>query len=63
MPPMPSTPAVMPTARKITSTGMPMRAENELTRMLTPTSNAPTKNRLLTAAVSTAGSGGGLTGG
>ena len=26
-----------------------MRAENELTRMLTPTSRAPMKNKLLTA--------------
>src|SRR5690606_2292852 len=49
MPPIPSTPASIPTPRKMTSTGIPIRVENELTRMLAATNTAPRKRRLLIA--------------
>ncbi|MNJ65860.1 hypothetical protein D3C77_618990 [compost metagenome] len=52
---MPSTPASMPTPRNSTSTGMPMRVEKALTRMLVATRRAPMKNRLLMVLVSSIG--------
>src|SRR5690606_7188233 len=42
---MPSTPASMHTARKLTRIGTPIRAETELIRMLAATNTPPIKNR------------------
>ena len=47
MPPGPSSPASMPTARKMTRMGMPTRDESALNRTLAPTNRAPIKKKLL----------------
>src|SRR3990167_4030723 len=53
MPPGPSLPASMPTGRNTSRIGMPKREPKALTRILTATSNAPIRNRLLMALAST----------
>src|SRR5471032_895050 len=44
---MPSTPANIPMARKMTKMGIPRREESELSRMLAATNRAPTKKSVL----------------
>ena len=52
IPPMPSTPASIPTTKKITRMGTPTRVDMELSRMLAATKMAPTRSRLLTVTAS-----------
>jgi hypothetical protein len=55
MPPIPSVPANIPMARKITRMGIPNRDESELSKILAPTSTAPIKKRLFIVMASKVG--------